>query len=120
LQGWHWPALGKAATPVTLQAGQRYPFELYWLYRGKSPDDEFFVRLIADDGRTIAAATTELRPGSRLIPEQYLVEDADLTLPADIAPGSYHLQIGFFTPAVEAGELVFDLPPELTALDISP
>lgn len=119
LQGWNWPDFGEAAPPVTLQAGQTYPFELYWIYRGKSPADKFFVRLTADNGRAvIAAATTVPRPDNRLVPGQYLIEDAMLTIPADIAPGTYHLQPGFFTPAVEGGELVFDLPPALTAIEI--
>jgi hypothetical protein len=118
LQGWRWPGQGNNFRAMNFQAGQTYPFELYWIYRGKSPDDNFFVRLVADDGRIISETITTPRPHNRLVPGQYLVEDASVTIPADAAPGTYHLQLGFFTPAVEVGELVFNLLPELTAIAV--
>jgi hypothetical protein len=47
-----------------------------------------------------------------------MIEKAAILIPAELAPGLYHLQLGFSTLAVEAGELVFDLPAELTEVRI--
>jgi hypothetical protein len=117
LLGWHWPDLAETNPPL-LQAGQTYDFELYWVYRGKSPEDLFFVRLLNQAGEVVLEVFTTPRADSRLIPGQLLIEDATLTLPADLSPGNYHLQIGFLIPVVEAGELTFPLPAEMTEVYI--
>jgi hypothetical protein len=117
LLGWHWPDLAET-TPPLLQAGQTYNFELYWIYRGKSPEDLFFVRLLNQTGEVVLEVFTTPRPDSRLIPGQLLIEDATLTLPADLSLGNYHLQIGFLIPVVETGELTFPLPAEMTEVYI--
>jgi hypothetical protein len=115
LLGWDWPTL--EAYPV-LQAGRSYDFELYWIYRGKAPQDRFFVRLLDQQEQVVAEAFTRPRSDDPLIPGNLLVEETSLTLPADLPAGRYHLQIGFKIPVVEEGELIFDLPPELTELDV--
>lgn len=117
LLGWRWPGLDGAAS-TALPAGQTHDFELYWIYRGKSPDDHFFVRLLDKAGHPVVEAIPTPRPGQHLIPGQLLIEDASLILPPDLPPGTYHLQIGFTIPVVEAGELVFPLPPELTGVQV--
>jgi hypothetical protein len=102
-----------------LQTGRAYDFELYWIYRGKAPQDRFFVRLLDQAGQAVVEVLTTPRPDERLIPGQLLIEDAILTLPAQLTPGTYTLQIGFTIPVVETGELVFSLPAELTEVRIT-
>ncbi len=117
LLGWHWPNLEKETPPI-LHPGQKYPFALYWIYRGKAPTDTFFVRLLNTNGQITLETALTPRPDNHLIPGQLLIEDTTLSLPPDFPPGTYHLQIGFFIPVVETGELLFDLPPELTAVTV--
>jgi len=117
LLGWNWPGL-PSANPPMLQSGQTYDFELYWIYRGKAPEDLFFIRLLDDSGQVATQAFTTSRPDSRLIPGQLLLEDAALTLPNSLAPGLYHLQIGLLTRAVDTGELTFPLPAEMTEIEV--
>ncbi len=117
LLGWRWPGFDLKQSPA-LQPGQSYPFELYWIYRGKAPQDVFFVRLVDQAGRVVCQTSTTPRPGSRLIPGQLLVEDAVLAVPAGLASGRYQLQLGFKTPAVAAGELVFELPVHLSTVEV--
>jgi hypothetical protein len=118
LLGWDWPGLQVASSPI-LQTGRAYDFELYWIYRGKAPQDRFFVRLLDQAGQAVVEVLTTPRPDERLIPGQLLIEDAILTLPAQLTPGTYTLQIGFTIPVVETGELVFSLPAELTEVRIT-
>lgn len=118
LLGWNWPGLQVASSPI-LQTGRAYDFELYWIYRGKAPQDQFFVRLLDQAGRAVVEVLTTPRPDERLIPGQLLIEDATLTLPAQLTPGQYTLQIGFYIPVVETGELIFTLPTELTEVRIT-
>lgn len=117
LLGWDWPGLTTNGPP-RLQAGQAYPFELYWLYRGKDPADRFFIRLLAGPGRPVAEVFTSPRPGQNLVPGQLWIEDARLVLPAGLPAGPYFLQIGVRTPAVAAGELIFALPAELVEVQV--
>jgi hypothetical protein len=117
LLGWDWPALD-SASPPTLQAGQTFEIGLYWIYEGKAPEDLFFIRLLDDSGQRVAQAFTTPRPVSRLVRGQLLLEDAALTLPSSLVPGLYHLQIGVLTPAVDAGELIFPLPAEITKIEV--
>lgn len=118
LLGWHWPSLDPAQA-TTLQPGQTYPFELYWIYRGKAPEDSFLVRVVDETGQVVVQSSMMPRTESHLIPGELLVEDVNLAMPDGLSPGQYHLQLGFKTPAVAAGELVFELPAELTAVEIS-
>jgi hypothetical protein len=91
---------------------------LYWIYRGKDPDDQFFIRLLAETGQPMIEILTTPRPDQHLVSGQLLIEDSILALPASLSSGFYSLQIGFYTPAVEAGELIFALPAELTRVTI--
>ena len=118
LLGWDWPELKGGQSPQ-LRAGQTFRFELYWLYRGKAPEDPFFVRLLDEAGQIAFEAITMPQPGSRLIPGQLQIEVATISLPPDFSPGSHQLQIGFYIPAVDAGELLFPLPSETTELRVT-
>lgn len=53
-----------------------------------------------------------------MIDGQLMIEKAVILIPPELVPGLYHLQLGFSTSAVEAGELIFDLPAELTEVRI--
>lgn len=118
LLGWHWPELNRAAAPV-LATGQTYDFELYWIYRGKAPEDRFFVRLLDEAGSPALEVLTTPRSEARPAPGQLLIEDMKLAIPANLPPGRYRLQIGFTIPVVETGELIFELPEELTAVTLA-
>ena len=117
LLGWDWPGLSVNGWP-RLQPSRVYPFELYWLYRGKDPADQFFIRLLAGTGQCVAEVFSSPRPGQNPVPGQLWIEDASLALPAGLPAGCYSLQVGFLTPAVAAGELTFALPPELVKIQV--
>jgi hypothetical protein len=116
LLGWNWPGLEPG--DVTLQAGQTYPFELYWIYQGKAPEDAFFVRLFDSTGQIAVEVWLPPQNRSHLIPGQLVIEEAAVPLPADLPAGLYQLQLGFSTPAAPAGQLIFDLPAALTKLKV--
>lgn len=117
LLGWHWPTL-ETSEPPQLVAGQDYPFELYWIYDGKAPDDHFFVRLLNPTGQPVLAQSTRPRPNSRLTPGNLLVEDAVIHVPHNLPTGVYRLQIGFTIPVVAEKELTFSLPASLTKIQV--
>ncbi len=110
-----------------LRAGQAADFELYWEYLGKHADEPFFFRLVDAQGRTWAEAQSQLVDGENPPQETWregeiLVERGRLDLPADLPPGQYALQIGFYTraPAVTSGELLFPLPDGEAGVTIEP
>jgi hypothetical protein len=117
LLGWRWPSLDLNQPPI-LQPGQTYPFELYWIYRGKAPEDDFFARVLDQTGRVVAQTFTTPRLDSPLSSGQLVIEDARLILPENLVPGIYHLQIGLTTPAVVAGELIFPLTDEISKIQL--
>jgi hypothetical protein len=117
LLGWAWPGL-ETTSPPRLQTGQIYPFELYWIYHGKTSEDKFFLRLLDASSQPVLEAWLSPSTGNDLIPGQLVIEAATLPLPADLPAGLYHLQLGFSTAAVEAGELIFDLPADMTEIQI--
>lgn len=111
LLAWQW-----RAGDAPLAPGRPAEFELYWEYLGKRPDEAFFLRLLDGQARLWAEALS--RPAAENPPvEQWregeiILERGELTLPLDIPPGRYRLQIGFYTqaPAVTEGELLFTIP----------
>jgi 4-amino-4-deoxy-L-arabinose transferase-like glycosyltransferase len=128
LLGWDWPGAADPNKPA-VGAGAALPFRLYWEYLGKRPEEQFFFRLIAYDGRLVAEGLSQPDPGDAIRGEpgswregQIIVETGSLPVPADTLPGDYRLQIGFYTraPAVTEGELVFDLPDENTRVQVMP
>ncbi|MBE7554737.1 MAG: glycosyltransferase family 39 protein [Anaerolineales bacterium] len=117
LLGWNWPDLNPDA-PASFQTGQTYRFELFWVYYGKAPEDTFFVRLLDSTRRPVSEAWLSPQPENGIIDGQLMMEKGAVLIPAELAPGLYHLQLGFSTSAVEAGELIFDLPTELTKIRV--
>jgi hypothetical protein len=117
LLGWNWPDLNPDA-PASFQTGQTYRFEFFWVYYGKAPEDTFFVRLLDSTRRPVSEARLSPQPENGIIDGQLMMEKGAVLIPAELAPGLYHLQLGFSTSAVEAGELIFDLPAELTEIRV--
>jgi hypothetical protein len=125
LLGWDWPGVNDFQHP-TVAAGGALPFRLYWEYLGKSPEEEFFFRLVGTEGQVWAEGISQPLlsesgdPGSWR--EGHIVtEEGELNVPPGTPPGQYRLQIGFYTqaPAVTEGELVFELPPEDARVEVT-
>jgi len=115
LLGWDWsgPANPDAGP---LPAGSRLDYALFWEYLGKTPEEDFFLRLIGPDDRVWAEAvsrpTAQFADSTAWRPGQIIKEQGQLHLPPETPPGRYGLQIGFYTtaPAVSSGELTFPTP----------
>ncbi|GIK39160.1 MAG: hypothetical protein BroJett011_29930 [Chloroflexota bacterium] len=112
LLAWQWVKGDQPLIP-----GQAADFDLYWEYLGKQPDEAFFFRLVDEQGNRWAEGQSrpvaaENPPQEKWRQGEIIAERGTLTLPPDIPPGLYRLQIGFFTqaPAVTSGELLFTLP----------
>ncbi|MCK6628778.1 MAG: phospholipid carrier-dependent glycosyltransferase [Anaerolineae bacterium] len=117
LLGWNWSSLDPAKSSV-LETGQTYPFELYWIYQGKAPQDTFFARLLDPTGQTALQVLLPSDTDHHLTLGQLMIEQTKISIPAKLAPGLYQLQLGFSTSAVAGGELTFDPPTELTEIRI--
>ena len=99
-----------------VRAGSDLSYALFWEYLGKTPEEDFFFRLIGPDGRIWAESTS--RPTAQFADSsawregQIIEEQGALHIPFDTPPGLYTLQIGFYTkaPAVTGGELTFPTP----------
>ena len=120
LLGWDWRGtFNPDEGPVP--AGSELEYALFWEYLGKSPEEEFFFRLIGGDGRVWVEGTshpTTQYAGIAAWQEGQIIEErGTLPLPPDLPPGVYELQIGFYTaaPAVVSGELTF--PTAIQPLD---
>lgn len=126
LLGWDWPTAADPDRPQ-VAAGGALPFRLYWEYLGKAPEERFFFRLLGPDGQVWAEGASQPLLSENGDPAawrqgQIVTEAGDLTVPPGTPPGEYRLQIGFYTqaPAVTAGELTFDLPPEEARVQVTP
>lgn len=115
LLGWEWRgAPDPDQGPIV--AGRELNYALFWEYLGKTPEEDFFYRLIGPDGRiwseTISRPTAQYVDPSAWREGQIIEERGTLAIPADTPPGRYTLQIGFYTnaPAVTGGELTFPTP----------
>jgi hypothetical protein len=113
LLAWQW-ANGDDAPLIP---GQPAEFELYWEYLGKQPNEAFFFRLVDAQGRPWSEGVSQPVAAENPPLEQWregeiIFERGALTLPVDIPPGQYRLQIGFYTeaPAVTERELLFTMP----------
>ncbi|MEM7032474.1 MAG: glycosyltransferase family 39 protein [Chloroflexota bacterium] len=135
LLGWEWGprAADGSLSPDAgaIPSGDALPFTLYWEYLGKSPEEQFFVRLLSPDGQIWAEGTT--RPTEAYADTatwrqgQIIQEQGVLSIPQGTPPGLYTLQIGFYTqaPAVTSGELIFPTAVEpmdepLQVIEIAP
>ena len=116
LLGWEWHG---EMTPNNgaVMAGHDLPFSLFWEHLGKVPEEQFFVRLIGADGNIWAEAVTKPTSEFSAVMDvwrygQIIEETGMLTIPSDMPPADYNLQIGFYTqaPAILNGELTFPTP----------
>ncbi len=122
LLAWQW-----TGGDAPLMPGQSAEFELYWEYLGKLPEEAFFFRLLDRQEQIRAEGAGQPVEAENPLPEQWregeiIVERGALPVAADIPPGQYRLQIGFYTnaPAVKAGELLFDLPEDEALVAVGP
>ncbi|MEP7289020.1 MAG: glycosyltransferase family 39 protein [Chloroflexota bacterium] len=83
--------------------GQKINLHLLWEVKGETPDNWMqFIHLI---GSSTALSLADIAPRNGLYPTwawthgEKIVDDLELTLPADLKSGSYTLQIGFVNPA---------------------
>jgi len=120
LLAWQWT---QGDTPLV--AGQPAEFELWWEYLGKQPEERFFFRLVDAQDRVWAEGQSrpvaaENPPPERWREGEIIMDRGELIPPPDMPPGQYRLQIGFYTqaPAVTAGELLFDLPPQESLIEV--
>lgn len=125
LLGWDWPDADDPNAPM-VEAGAALPFRLYWEYLGKLPEEQFFFRLLDEDARIIAEGRSQpvLKESGQPAgwrEGQIITETGSLPVPPDTLPGDYRLQIGFYTraPAVEEGELIFELPDEYSQVRVT-
>jgi hypothetical protein len=115
LLAWQWTT-GEA---TVFAPGELVPFELFWEYLGKDPEEPFYVRLVDAQGRSWAEGQSSLPASANPAVDDWregeiLYETGNLPLPPALPPGEYRLEIGIYTdaPAVSAGELPFVLDPE--------
>ena len=114
-----WFALSGAGLPGKLKGGDVLPLQLQWDSLETTPTDyTVFVHVVGPDGQTVAqqdwqplqnyAPTHLWHKGLRLVDDRYAIQ-----LPADLAPGTYTVQVGMYTdagrlPATRNGEPVGD------------
>jgi hypothetical protein len=120
LLAWQW-----ANGDVRLLPGESTGFELYWEYLGKDLDEPFFFRLVDAQDRVWAEAESrlieDLNPPVETWREGEIIYEAGpLIIAPGTPPGQYRLHIGFYTKAlaVNEGELLFDLPPTETIINV--
>jgi hypothetical protein len=103
-----------------VKAGNNLPLTLYW--QALAPFDrswKVFVHLIDGEGNIVGQQDqipgAGQFPTTSWLPEEYLVDSYNLTIPADTPPGQqiYRLEIGLYDlngrlPITEAGKIVAD------------
>lgn len=82
------------------QAGERLRLYLYW-FAEREVDVDFYVFVHVSQGG-IPLAQNDDRPGRRDIPQWmkptgYILDEHDITLPADMPPGDYTVYVGMYT-----------------------
>ncbi len=92
--------LGYLATTNT-HAGVSLPLTLYWQSLAKPPRDyTVFVHLVDANGKIVAQVDTQARGGAYSTSvwdaSEIIRDDYALQLPADLAPGSYRIEIGLY------------------------
>lgn len=114
---------GYDLSTTTASVGQTLHLVLYWLDRGVTPEDAFFVRLTDLGGDVWAETTAQPRPefANHRSGEATITESiADLAIPVGTPPGRYFLQMGFYSRAraEEIGQ--FSLPAAGQTIELVP
>jgi 4-amino-4-deoxy-L-arabinose transferase-like glycosyltransferase len=92
------------ALPDAIQAGQVLPVTLYWEALGEAERSYArFVHVLDANDRIVAQqdgvpGKGDLPVTSWLVGE-YVKDDVEIALPAELAPGSYRLAVGLYDPA---------------------
>ncbi len=95
LRGWHLDGPPRPGTTITLQFtwNSLEPIPRPWTV---------FVHLVAADERIVAESNSQPRAGSlpfpRWTPGDWMQDQHQLHLPANLPPGTYHLRVGLYRP----------------------
>ena len=99
--------LGYALTETPLQPGGVLTTTLFWQAE-RAPADNYVVFVQLLDANNQLVAQHDSQPGNNTLVTttwakgEYVLDTHRLTLPADLAPGKYHLIVGMYRP--ESGE----------------
>lgn len=111
--------LGYDVQPAKVQAGKVLYLQLHWLVQSTPTGDwTVFTHLLANDaaGRKRLVAGYDSRPGAGSLPTNRwqpgwrILDEYQISLPADLAAGQYTLEIGLYQTSGER------LPPTATGL----
>lgn len=89
--------------PTVVQPGATFTVTLVWRSEAETPVSyRVFVHLLAPEGALVAQSDGEpaawSRPTTGWLPGEFVVDERTLTLPAEAAPGVYHLWVGLYAP----------------------
>ena len=114
---------GYDLSTTTTSVGQKFHLVLYWLDRGVTAEDTFFVRLTDLSGDVWAETTAQPRPefanhppGAATMTES----TAALEIPVGTPPGTYFLQLGLYSRARAEEVGPFALPGAGQTIEIVP
>lgn len=102
--------LGYDVQPTPLRAGDILYLQLHWLVTAPpSADWTVFTHLLAREagGNVTVVAGHDSRPGNGSLPTTHwqagwrILDEYQITLPNDLAPGDYELAIGLYQPSGE-------------------
>jgi mannosyltransferase len=93
--------LGADLVPDPVAPGGALRVTLYW--QALSEMDvpyAVFVHLLGVDGRSVAGHDSEpvdgTRPTTGWVPGEYIIDSHDLSIPADLPPGAYVIEVGLY------------------------
>jgi hypothetical protein len=112
--------VGLDLSQTTFKPGQALPLTLYWQAL-RTPDRNWsvFVHLINPEGHIVSqqdqAPGAGQFPTTGWLPGEYLTDPYNLSLPSDLLPGQYWLEVGLYDPnnfsrlpIVESGQIIAD------------
>ena len=108
--------LGYQLEPASPRPGDTLRIRLYWLTeRTPQGDYKVFSHLVrSDDSGPIAQGDSMplhgYRPTSQWDPGDFMVDEQEIKLPADLPPGAYELLIGMYRPESMQNLAVHDAP----------
>lgn len=90
---------------VPVEAGRPLEVTLFWQALGASERPiTAFVHLLDAEGRLVTGQDTlPPRPTDSWMAEEFVAQRFELPLPADLAPGRYRLEVGWYDPADPTG-----------------
>jgi hypothetical protein len=93
--------LGASLDEQPLTPGESTPLTLYWQANGDFGEDyTIFVHVLGPDGTPILNLDhAPPRPTSNWLEGEIIADAVSLTIPADLPPGSYPLEVGLYNTA---------------------